>query len=60
MDANSELLDRREASAFLKISDRTLDRLSDLPRIKIGGRRVVFRRSDLLAYVDRRIEAAAQ
>ncbi|HQT62588.1 MULTISPECIES: AlpA family transcriptional regulator [unclassified Acidiphilium] len=52
----TDLLDRKQAAAFLKISDRTLDRIADLPRVRIGLRRVLYRRADLAAYVTRRIE----
>ncbi len=47
-----ELLDRKEAANFLKISHRTLDRQIDLPRVKLTARRVVFRKSDLLAWIE--------
>lgn len=59
MTHNDELLDRKQAAIFLKVSDRTLDRISDLPRIRIGERRICFRRSDLTAYLDRRTETRA-
>jgi predicted DNA-binding transcriptional regulator AlpA len=47
-----ELLDRKEAAALCKISERTLDRQADLPRVKLTARRVVFRKSDLLAWIE--------
>jgi hypothetical protein len=53
-----EFLDRKQAAALLKISERTLDRQSDIPRIRITARRILYRRSDLLAWVDARDQAA--
>lgn len=53
MTTATELLTRHEAATFLKVSDRTLDRITDIPRVKIGGRRIVFRRADLESYVER-------
>lgn len=47
-----ELLDRKEAASLLKISDRTLDRQTDLPRVKLTARRVLYRRSDLMAWIE--------
>lgn len=52
MTATDELLDRKEAAAFCKISERTLDRQADLPRVKLTARRIVFRRSDLIAWIE--------
>lgn len=52
MTYNDELLDRKEAAAFCKISNRTLDRQVDLPRVKLTARRVVYRKSDLVAWID--------
>ncbi len=51
-----ELLDRHRAAALLGISDRTLDRIEDLPRIRLSARRVAYRRSDLEKYIERRVE----
>lgn len=51
-----ELLDRKEAAAFCKISDRTLDRQTGLPRIKLTERRIVYRRSDLENWISARVE----
>jgi predicted DNA-binding transcriptional regulator AlpA len=47
-----ELLDRKEAASLLKISDRTLDRQTDLPRVKLTARRIVYRKSDLMAWIE--------
>lgn len=52
MATTDELLDRKEAAAFCKISDRTLDRQTDLPRVKLTARRVVYRKSDLIAWIE--------
>jgi len=52
-----ELLDRKEAAAFCKISERTLDRQPDLPRVKLTARRVVFRKSDLAAWIESKAAA---
>lgn len=54
MPAHEELLDRKEAASFCKISERTLDRQTDLPRVKLTARRIVFRKSDLLAWIEAR------
>jgi len=56
---NDELLDRKEAAVFCRISERTLDRQHDIPRVKLTARRIVFRRSDLLAWVESKAQAAA-
>lgn len=55
---SEELLDKKESAKFCKISTRTLDRQADLPRIKLTARRIVFRKSDLLAWVNSRANAA--
>ena len=47
MTVQDELLDRKEAANFCKVSERTLDRQTDLPRVKLPARRVVYCRSDL-------------
>ena len=52
MTHNDELLDRKEAASFCKVSERTLDRQTDLPRVKLTARRVVYRRSDLIAWIE--------
>lgn len=52
------LLTRAEAARMLKISDRTLDRFSDLPRVRVGRRRIMYRQSDIEAYIARQIETA--
>lgn len=54
MPAHEELLDRKGAAAFCKISERTLDRQTDLPRVKLTARRIVFRKSDLLTWIEAR------
>lgn len=51
---SSELLNRNEAAVFLKISTRTLDRQSDLPRVKLTERRIVYRKTDLLNWIQSR------
>lgn len=58
MSESIDLLDRKSAAALLKISDRTLDRLPDLPRVRLSARRVVYRRADLERYIEKRLEAA--
>ncbi len=56
MTHHDELLDRKQAANFLHVSDRTLDRIPEIPRIKIGDRRIFFRMSDLAGYVASRVE----
>jgi predicted DNA-binding transcriptional regulator AlpA len=53
-----KLLSRSQAAAFLGISDRTLDRQEDIPRIKLTARRIVYKESDLTAYVEARTKAS--
>jgi predicted DNA-binding transcriptional regulator AlpA len=55
---DTELLDRKEAAAYCKISERTLDRQPDLRRIKLTARRILYRRSDLIEWINARAEAA--
>jgi hypothetical protein len=50
---DDEVLDFDGAVEFMKVSRSWLER-SDVPRSKLGGR-VVFLRSQLLAYVARRL-----
>ncbi|MGC9217235.1 helix-turn-helix transcriptional regulator [Acidithiobacillus sp.] len=57
MTAIDELFDRKGAATFCKISERTLDRQPDLPRVKLTARRIVFRKSDLQAWIERRAAA---
>jgi predicted DNA-binding transcriptional regulator AlpA len=45
------LLDRKEAAAFCKISERTLDRQINVPRVKLTARRIMYRQSDLLSWI---------
>lgn len=55
---SAEVLSRREAAEFLRVSLRTLDRLK-IPRTYIG-RSPRYLRDDLLQFLlDRRTEAAA-
>lgn len=54
-----KLLSKDEAAAALSISRRTLDRLRDLPRIRIAARRVGFRPSDLAAWAAARVAVPA-
>jgi excisionase family DNA binding protein len=59
MTNHDELLDRKEAARYLHVSDRTLDRIGEIPRIKIGDRKIFFRRSDLANYIATRTEIRA-
>jgi predicted DNA-binding transcriptional regulator AlpA len=48
------LLDQREASALLKLSERTLERLrhaGDGPRYSKLGRRILYRQADLETWI---------
>lgn len=51
-----DLMSRRDSADFLGVSERTLDRIPQIPRVKIGERRIMFRRSDLVDYVAGRTE----
>jgi predicted DNA-binding transcriptional regulator AlpA len=60
---NSEyrIVTQFEAADFLRISTRTIDRLclsGELKRIQISPRRVGFLEADLLAFAQRKREAA--
>ncbi len=57
MTDSNEFLDRTQAAEVLRISTRTLDRLGDLPKVRIGARRVIYRRVDVQRYVERRAAA---
>jgi predicted DNA-binding transcriptional regulator AlpA len=63
-DANAStlvLLDTKEAADFLKLSPRTLENfrnLGDGPPFRKLGRRVLYARSDLEAWVNARIFGA--
>ena len=50
------LLDKKEAAQFLKISPRTLDRLHEIPRVRLTRNRVAFRVVDLAEWAAARIE----
>lgn len=50
---DDEVFEYDEAALFMKVSRSWLER-SDVPRSKLGGR-VLFLRSQLLAYVARRL-----
>jgi predicted DNA-binding transcriptional regulator AlpA len=54
-----ELWTRKQAADFCNVSTKTLDRQGDLPRVKLTARRVVFRKSDLLAWIDRKATGQA-
>ncbi|GHT86948.1 hypothetical protein FACS1894137_13290 [Spirochaetia bacterium] len=47
----SDVLTRKETASFLKVCVTTLDRIKDLPRVKIR-RGVRFRRADLDKWLD--------
>jgi hypothetical protein len=47
---NKETLSRAEAAAFLDIGKSSLDKIKDLPRIKIG-RRTIYRRLVLINWL---------
>ena len=61
-----ELKTRQEAAAYLRVSLRTLDKLTaekHLIGARIGGPRrgrVIYRQADIDAYVERQLEAAAR
>lgn len=59
MSDSLELLDRNAAANLLGISNRTLDRLSDLPRVRLTERRIVYRRADIVKYIEQRVENGA-
>ena len=62
VDTHDEIMDLGEAAKFMRVSESWLRR-SDVPRSKLGAR-VVFVRSQLVAYVSvrltHRIEAPAK
>lgn len=53
------LLDKKEAAQFLKISPRTLDRLHEIPRVRLTRNRVAFRAVDLAGWAETRLERPA-
>jgi predicted DNA-binding transcriptional regulator AlpA len=53
------LLTKDEAAAALCVSRRTIDRLKDLPRVRLTGRRIAFRPADLAAFAAARVSAPA-
>ncbi len=56
---NDELLDKKQTAKILRISERTLDRLTDLPRVKLTERRILYRASDLTAWIARKVQPTA-
>ena len=57
MIENDELFTKRDATAFLKVSLPTIDRMirrGDFPIVKLSSKAVRIRRSDLLALVAKR------
>jgi excisionase family DNA binding protein len=55
------LHDQREAAAYLRLSERTLERMrvtGNGPKFAKCGRRVVYRQSDLDAWVAARVVAS--
>lgn len=57
-DPLAEFLDRQQAASLLRVSTRTLDRL-DVPKVKLGARRVIYRRADLVRFVEARAAKSA-
>lgn len=55
----NRLLSKDEAAAALNVSRRTIDRLRDLPRVRLGARRIAFRPSDIAAWAEARVSAPA-
>ena len=53
------LLNKKEAAAFLKISSRSLDRLHEIPRVRLTRSRVAFRAVDLAEWAASRLERPA-
>jgi excisionase family DNA binding protein len=59
-DPEAALLSRREAAAYLRLSETSIWRLmkaGQLPCARVGGR-VLFRRSDCDALVERSLQVA--
>ncbi|GHT71406.1 hypothetical protein FACS1894110_24430 [Spirochaetia bacterium] len=54
---SNEILTRQEAADFLRCCVTTIDRIPELPRIKLR-RGVRFRRSDLDKWLDRQTQGA--
>jgi hypothetical protein len=50
------LLTKKEAARFLKVSIRTLDRLHEIPRVRLSRNRVAFRAVDLEQWAVSRLE----
>jgi excisionase family DNA binding protein len=53
LDRPTDILTRTQAAEYLSISKGLLAQLHDLPKANVG-RRVLYRRSDLLAFIERR------
>jgi len=58
VEINDEIYELREAAAFIRMSADWLEK-SDVPRARMG-RRIVFLRSELLAYVNARLTHSAK
>ena len=61
--ATQDLMTRREVADMLRVSLRTLDRIvadGEIVAARVGGRRLLFRRSNVEAYVDRQFADAAR
>lgn len=61
--ASSEILDAEEAAVFLRIEVSTLNKMTRpdnmlIPTAKIGGKKKVFMRKDLIAFVERNKQEA--
>jgi predicted DNA-binding transcriptional regulator AlpA len=57
--ADDGLMTKQEAARFLKIVPRTLELLEKRgeapPRVNLGIRRAMYRRSDLLTWINQRV-----
>ncbi len=58
-DCPDRILNRFETARMLGISDRTLDRLTDLPKLKLSASRVGYRLSAVLDWMQSRPNVAA-
>lgn len=53
---SSEIMSREQVAAYLGICKTVLDR-SDIPRIKITARRVIYRKTDVDTWLEQRLVA---
>lgn len=56
MSSSTNVLSRKTTAKKLGVCERTVDRIPDLPRVRLSARRIGYRECDVDEYLARRLE----